>query len=378
MHGFRQKLRGYLDQGVRQQVTILGVVFCVVTLLVGFAAFVSANNLLFLLLAALLSTFLIAGFISKMGLAGLELHLLLPDQIAARRKVVGQLSLKNTKSWMPSFSIQVSGTPESGLGTPIYIPLIPGGSTFKEPVQVFFRRRGLYRENLFYLASRFPFGFTRRRDLLKLKQDVIVYPCIDPQAGFEEFMIDILGEIDARQRGRGSDFYRIRPYEVLESARHVDWKATAHTGDLQVREYAREQEQTVTVYLDLDVPEEAGEWFEKAVDCAAFLVWRLSRQNTALRFVTQEFDRQVPAEASSYTILKYLARVEPISGKAAPYLHEDRTIQVAITARAAQLSDSGWHPHRVLSLDDLAAACTADAGPGAATGEDLHHHRGKS
>ena len=40
------------------------------------------------------------------------------------------------------------------------------------------------------------------------------------------------------QRGRGHDFYRIRPYETLESARHVDWKATAHTRDLQVREYA--------------------------------------------------------------------------------------------------------------------------------------------
>src|SRR5438270_6641202 len=35
---------------------------------------------------------------------------------------------------------------------------------------------------------------------------------------------------------------------AFESARHVDWKATAHVRSLQVREFAREQEQTVEVF----------------------------------------------------------------------------------------------------------------------------------
>ena len=57
-------------------------------------------------------------------------------------------------------------------------------------------------------------------------RDVIVYPSIDPQDGFEELLISLQGEIASFYRGQGSDFYRIRPYEVLESAHHVDWKAT--------------------------------------------------------------------------------------------------------------------------------------------------------
>jgi len=44
------------------------------------------------------------------------------------------------------------------------------------------------------------------------------------------------GELESYQRGRGNDLYSIRDYQFNDSARHVDWKATARTGVLQVRE----------------------------------------------------------------------------------------------------------------------------------------------
>ena len=87
-------------------------------------------------------------------------------------------------------------------------------------------------------------------------------------------MAEITGEIDARQRGRGHDFYRIRPYVAMESARHVDWKTTAHTGELQVREFASEQDQTSHYFWTSTFPRDAShEWFELAVDCCACLAW---------------------------------------------------------------------------------------------------------
>src|SRR5208282_2658667 len=107
------------------------------------------------------------------------------------------------------------------------------------------------------------------------------------QPGFEELLASVSGEMEALQRGRGHDFYRIRPYEALESSRHVDWKATAHTGDLQVREFAQEQDRSVVMYLDLDLPFEAEAWFETAVDCAAFLAFRLAGRGARVRFRTQ-------------------------------------------------------------------------------------------
>src|ERR1700704_2566971 len=95
------RIQSALEGGMRPQVTRTGLLFTLTILLVGLAALVSANNLVFLLVASLLATLLISGFISRLGLAGLELDIELPDHIPARRKVTGQLVLKNKKHWVP-------------------------------------------------------------------------------------------------------------------------------------------------------------------------------------------------------------------------------------------------------------------------------------
>src|SRR5260370_784806 len=292
------------SQNLRQQITKSGLAYTAALALVALAAFLSANNLMFLILAAMLATLLISGFISRLGLAGLELNLMLPEHISARRKVRAGIRLRNLKHWIPSFSIHLAGAAESGFDAILYYPVIPGGAALEESVDVYFPRRGPQRERSFQFSTRFPFGFAERREMVTAQHDILVYPCLDPQPGFESLLAAVNGELEAQQRGRGSDFYRIRPYEVLESARHVDWKATAHTGDLQVREFAREQDHRVDIYLDLDCALDSP-WFESAVDCSAFLAFRLSERGARVRLRTQEFDMSAPDDASIYTILKY-------------------------------------------------------------------------
>jgi uncharacterized protein (DUF58 family) len=357
------------------------VVFTGAILLVAFAAFVSANNLLFLMLAAMLGTLLVSGFVSRMGLAGLELDLVLPEHISARRKLIGRLHIQNAKRWMPSFSIRLTGS-GAGLSSDLYQPLIPGGATVEESVQLFFEKRGAYSENTFRCATRFPFGFTERHVNVTLRREVLVYPCVDPQPGFEELLAQIQGDIASPYRGRGSDFYRIRPYEAFESARHVDWRATAHTGDLQVREFAREEETLVWVFLDLNVGEgeREREWFERAVDCCAFLAWRLLQRDGRMRFQTQGFDMQVPEEGDAYTILKYLAAVSPLRRAVPPVAHVENTLQIAFTADRSHLRDTGWETARVVdpellasAIDDRDGASPDNRAGGATAGPDLDH-----
>lgn len=350
-----KRLRDLLEDNMRQQVTKLGFVVTLAVVLVGLAAFVSGNNLLFLLLAALLATLLISGFISRLGLAGLELNITLPEHVVARRRISGRLAVKNSKWLVPSFSLHLTGSPASGLVHELYLPLISAGATLMEPVELLFDRRGVYKDNTFWFSSRFPFGFTHRRAEVCLEQEVLVYPPIDPQPGFEDLFSELAGEIEARQRGRGTDFYRIRPYEVLESVRHVDWRATAHTGDLQVREFAREQEQTVTVFLDLNVPDAQLAWFEHAINCSAFLAWRLHERGSRLRFVTQKFDRRVPEESSVYDVLRYLARVEPVRVDA-PFMAATQETTVALTANRTHAAEAGWGRGRILTPEDLPEA----------------------
>jgi uncharacterized protein (DUF58 family) len=250
-----QRLRHAIAGGMRQRVTRSGLGFSLLISLVGAVAFLSANNLLFLVLAALLATLLLSGFVSRLSLAGLELDFVFPDHISARRKILARMKLRNEKSWMPSFSIHVTGAPKSVYSDELYFPLLPGGATVEEAVDVYFTHRGVHTENGFFLRSRFPFGFAERRVQVTLRREVLVYPSLEPQPLFEALLTELNGDLQAYTRGRGYDFYRIRPYEVGESARHVDWKATAHTGALQVREFAREQEPLVEVFLDLQGPE---------------------------------------------------------------------------------------------------------------------------
>lgn len=363
-----------LEGRVRQRVTFSGVMFTVAIVLVAFAAFVSANNLLFLLLAAMLGTLLVSGFVSRLGLAGLELDLILPDHISARRKLIGRIAIRNAKRWMPSFSIRLTGS-GAGLSSNLYLPLIPGGSTAEESVQLFFPTRGIHSDNSFRCATRFPFGFTERHVNVTLRREVLVYPCVDPQSGFEELLAQIQGDIASPYRGRGSDFYRIRPYEVLESARHVDWRATAHTGELQVREFAREQETLVWVFLDIDVHDSQREWFERAVDCCAFLAWRLLERDARLRFQTQNFDLQVPEEGDAYTILRYLATVAP-ARRAVPVVpRAENTLQIVFTADPAHLRDKGWEAARLVGPVMLAPA---DPKPGEGTAVQSAHGHARS
>src|SRR5579862_9031181 len=86
-----------LDIGMRQQVTRLGLLFTMASVIVALGAFASANNLLFLILAVMLATFIVSGFISRLSLAGLELDFLLPEHISARRKLLARIVIRNTK-----------------------------------------------------------------------------------------------------------------------------------------------------------------------------------------------------------------------------------------------------------------------------------------
>jgi uncharacterized protein (DUF58 family) len=361
------QIRHLLLRRRRYRITRGGVLFTAAIVMVGLAAVASANNLLFLILATMLSTLMVSGLVSRLCLAGLELDFLVPEHVSAGRTIPAKLYVRNLKFWMPSFSIHVVGAEQDAppvLQSPVYFPVIPGGATLEETVQVRFARRGAYKQNRFAFHTKFPFGFLEKTARVVLRREVIIYPSIDAQPGFEELLADLAGEIETHYRGLGRDFYRIRPYEAFESARHVDWRATAHTGDLQVREFAREQEQTVEMFLDLEVPPGFEEWFEQAVNCCAFIAWWLAGKAAGIHFRTQDFDFRLPEEGDIYTILKYLALVTHKPGKPPEAPADETSFPIVLTASPQRFGDPGWAPARIIGPEVLGA------GAGGAEGEE--------
>lgn len=310
---FWARLRHFLSGGIRQRVTMLGLTFSFVIILVGLAAFLSANNLLFLLLALLISTFLISGVFSRLGLYRLHLAFTLPEHIAAKQPIVARVKVVNNKTWMSSFSIHLRAESTEQMPLSLYYPVIAAGATHESSVKVEFPHRGLFRDNRFFFTTAFPFGFTERRLPVSLGGEVVVYPSIQPKPEWEDLFRKLEGELTAHRRGRGDDFYRLRPYEYGESARRVDWKSTAHTGSLQVREFTQTQDPLVQLTLDLERRgDDFDAWFEHAIEGCAFLAWNLSQRGARIRLRTQRVDLSTPADGDVYTILKYLALVEPL------------------------------------------------------------------
>jgi uncharacterized protein (DUF58 family) len=359
-----ERLKRGLRGRIQYHITLGGFLFTLAMLLVGLGAVVSANNLLFLILAAMMATVLISGLVSRLCLAGLELDFLVPEHVCAGRAVPGRLLVRNHKWLIPSFSIRVEAIGDTGgpvLKGAVYFPLVAAGMTLEATVEVNFPKRGAYRQNSFAFSTSFPFGFLEKFARVTLLRETIVYPAIDPKTGFEDLLLSIAGEIETHYRGLGKDFYRIRPYEAFESARHVDWKATAHVGSLQIREFAREQEQTVEMFLDRDIPPQMDGWFERAVDCCAFLAWELASRETAIVFGSQGIRFRLPHEGDIYTILQYLALVYPRGGGMVEGPLEDSNYKVIFTPSPERFFEAGWGGARVLGREVLETNVVQDA-----------------
>jgi uncharacterized protein (DUF58 family) len=349
-------LRDAIARRIRYKITRGGLLFTFAIALVAIGAVISANNLLFLIVAAMMATLLVSGLVSRLCLAELNLDFLVPEHVPAGRTVPGRLYVRNHKWFIPSFSLRVEAIRDRGspvLRSGVYFPLIPSGTTLEETVEVRFPKRGRYEKNSFAFSTSFPFGFLEKTARVTLRRETIIYPSIDPQPGFDDLLAGIAGEIETHYRGLGRDFYRIRPYEAFESARHVDWKASARVGSLQVREFAREQEQVVELYLDRDLAPDLDAWFEHAINACAFLAWRLSSLGASIHFRSAGYQFRQPEDGDIYTILKYLALVYPQRTEPPEPPLDETSFKIVFTAAPRAFRDAGWMHARILSPDVL-------------------------
>lgn len=325
------------------RVTREGVVYLVGIFVIALAALNTGNNLLFMTLACLLAGILISGIISQVVLSGVGLRLDLPEHIFANQPVLALAELENHKTMLPSFSLRLVGTRSARrrgkvaatvsarfngkrelqraseiLTTSVYFPYLPAQQKVQQSVEMVFPHRGVYRQDSVGLQTRFPFGFLEKTRQVDSRMEILVYPCVAPSEEFYEILPLVTGELESFVRGRGHDLYSIRDYQTSDSARHVDWKASARTGSLQVREFAREDERRVLLALDPAIPEggKTREWrestFERGVALCASLAWHFYEINSVLAFRCGAFETAMaPAGDNIYEVLGHLASAMP-------------------------------------------------------------------
>ncbi len=106
-HLARRVVTTRLRDAVDYDVTRAGMVYAIATLLIGVAALNTGNNLLYIVVAAMLAAMLVSGVVSALVLRDLELDIRLPEHVFAGKPVLGRILLNNPRRWLPSFSIHV-------------------------------------------------------------------------------------------------------------------------------------------------------------------------------------------------------------------------------------------------------------------------------
>ncbi len=99
-----------LRESFHYDVTRAGIVYVLVTIVIAIAALNTGNNLLYIVVAAMLAAILVSGVVSVWVLRWLELDVRLPEHVIAGRPVMGRIVLHNPRRFLPSFSIRVLST----------------------------------------------------------------------------------------------------------------------------------------------------------------------------------------------------------------------------------------------------------------------------
>ncbi len=260
------------------ELTIGGAMIFGLILIVGFSAWNTGNNLLFLVLSFLASSLVVGFFIGNFCLKKLDVKMRFPDTIFTGEPTPIIVSLHNRKRVFPTFSVvaEVRGKDRENSALlseirqilsekwaeriahpPIikytldYFINVPRRDTVENKVEHIFPHRGRFIIKDFELSTKFPFGFFRHRRRLSAQEaEIVIFPCI---VSVEDELVDLpleVGKLVANKRGLGQDLLALRDYQPMDDLRRVDWKATARTNRLIIREFSAEDDKRITIFFD--------------------------------------------------------------------------------------------------------------------------------
>ena len=269
---------------IRTSVTVEGLLFIVFLMIIGFAAWNNGNNLLYLVLSAMIAFLIAANMIARISLADVSIQLRFPDHIFTDEPANISVTLQNHKRFMPSYSLMVAAlaadegeeegeteregegasaatspalpgpSSRSGLGKLAYFVLAPAQSSARQRIEHTFKVRGRYPITGFRIATKFPAGFFKKWRRIDATGEILVYPKPQPLDDFYHALPMLAGQIESHARGSGDDLYAIRRYHPSDHMRYIDWKATAKSMAMMVREHMREDEWRLTIVFDTALP----------------------------------------------------------------------------------------------------------------------------
>ena len=299
------------------RVTREGKYFVLITISVGFAAFNTGNNLLYLLLGMFLSLILVSGVMSELSLRHLTVVRRLPPRAQVGRAHLVEIEVFNHKRKVPSYAIEVE---DLRAGQPadkrcFFLKISPRSAQ----VAAYRRtpaRRGHDWHVGFRLATRFPFGLFEKSREIEADGDLVIYPAVDRVALPPDDAGDRTGGVVTLGRGTGDETAGVRMMRDGDDPRDIFWRKSAQSDQLVVRERVREARREVSFAIEArykgDKPaEDFSARFERRIrEVASRAVAHLRRgDSVTVRTTAGERAATVPARGAD-PLLRFLALIE--------------------------------------------------------------------
>lgn len=342
-----------------------GKVLIGLTLIVGFAAMNTGNNLLFLGWSLMLSAIVLSGVLSEATLRPLAITAFAPQRARAGKPALIPLRLVNDARRLPAFAVEAEG----GVQGPKqrHVAAAPYQLRLEPLAEVDLRARFVPasrgRHEVVDLIARtaYPFGFFEKIRRFQAPEPVAFYvmpPAVDVSE-LASLLAARLGEEAAGTSGPGDDFFSLRPYRQGDDLRRVHWRRSARTGRWVVKETEARHGSPVLLELilgHLARDEHAAPRVEHTIavlgSLAEVLVSRglsVGAHGPGLAVPVAAGGRQV------YAILSALARMQPTEPW--PHMHAVGAYRIAVVAPGAVA------PPGVEAVVE-APAPLADEGPG--------------
>ncbi|MSR35311.1 MAG: DUF58 domain-containing protein [Gemmatimonadetes bacterium] len=250
-----------------------GLVFSVGSLAVGFAAMNTGNNLLYLLLGAMLGLIAVSSWMSEQAISGLTLSRQVARGVTVGHDVRIVYEVNNQKKRLPTIALELR---EAGLHEAAFFARVAARASESAASVHRFVRRGIYPLGTLTVSTSFPFGlFYKERDV-ELEGELVIWPRHDrvvrapfPGAGRAR----VRGHASAGAPGSRGDYRGLRPYRPGDDPKDIHWKSSARLETPVVREYERDASETLWIVLDL-VGEPGSDEAEGLVEVAASLAAR--------------------------------------------------------------------------------------------------------
>jgi uncharacterized protein (DUF58 family) len=294
----------------------------------GVGASNTGNNLVFMVVSALLGLMGISGFFGRRNIHAVDVELEFPAEVFAKIPFPLKIRLVNHKTFLHASLIRVrvegadTGT-EAGAdvgaeieakakaGAATLFPFVEAGAGAVKYADFTFPVRGRQSVETVTVSSVFPFNFFTRYRTLKLnvRQEVVVFPTPGKcaLAGVFERRSAARGETTSARTGFDAETLSIRPYREGDPLKYISWKATAKTGRLMTREMASSASEPVII----DFEKTGVADVEERLSCIAYAVIKMIGKNVPVGFkMGQRFFKPDTSPRHKTAILTELADMD--------------------------------------------------------------------